>query len=294
MIKARPRRSVLFMPGSNARALQKARTLDADVIIMDLEDAVLPSQRDDARKLISGALEEGGYAGHECLVRVNAISSPACKEDLHCLGNIQPDGIVFPKVNSVEQVKQIHAYLDEYNIHPEMPLWIMIEDAQGILSMQDILAASNSITAVLVGTADLAKSMRLPQTPGRLGLLNYLSQCVLVARANEVDIIDGIHQDFNDQKGFDRMCEQGRNLGFDGKSLIHPGQIEPCNRLFSPSTEELNEAKRIVEAWEQTDRKDSGIVVLDGKMIEHLHVDAARDMISRYSMIEQNRALREQ
>jgi citrate lyase subunit beta/citryl-CoA lyase len=287
-----PRRSVLFVPGSNQRALNKSLRLNSDVVIMDLEDSVSSSQLEISRRQIQDTMNIGKPAGREYLVRVNSVDTPWCSSDLNSLIDLNIDGLVIPKVSSCESLERIETAVSDAGLSDDLPLWIMLETPAGILALPDMLKHNKRVSVIMIGTADLSTSMRIPETPGRLGLLVYLSQCVLAARAFDVDIIDGIYQNFSDAKGLQRACEQGRNLGFDGKTLIHPNQIEYANKLFAANFEELESARAIVDAWERATQIESKIIVLDGKMIEQLHVDAARDLLYRNSVIQSREKLR--
>lgn len=258
-------------------------------MILDLEDSVLDEQVDLARNNVREAVKGHSLTDREILVRVNGINTAWCEADIRALADVELDGLVFPKVDSVRDVKNLEALMSDCGMDDALPVWLMIESPTALLDMRDILNSSKRVNCVLLGTADLGKALRMPETPGRLGLLSYLSYCVLVARDQGVDIIDGIFQNFKDVRGLEKACEQGRNLGFDGKSLIHPGQIETANRVFSPEPQAIEEAEQIVAAWQVGNKTGSGIVVYQGRMIEALHVESARNLLRRVQLIEASR-----
>ena len=279
----RPRRSVLYMPGSNPRALDKARGLPADVLILDLEDAVAPAQKEAARAQVLAALAEGGYGPRELVVRINALDSELGREDMRQLACSQADAICLPKVESPRQVIEAAAMLEAAG--SAQALWIMAETPRGILDIDAIAGASARLEVVVMGTSDLAKELRVPHVPGRAGLLPSLGQCLLAARAHGLDIVDGVHLDLNDEAGLLASCEQGRELGFDGKTLIHPKQLEAANRVFSPSAEVLARAEAIQQAWRQAEAAGEGVVLVDGKLVELLHVQEAQRLLALQSLI---------
>ncbi len=275
----RPRRSALFMPGSNPRALQKARTLPADVLIMDLEDAVAPDAKDEARRRVLEALATDGYGPRECVVRVNAYGTPWWDADMKAAVTSGADAMLVPKVDSADQVSKFGDLMAINGAPADMQLWIMAETPEAIQNIDSICAADPRLTVVVLGTADLGKALRLPPDAQRAGLGFALGACLLAARAHGLDILDGVFGDLTDADGFARACEQGRKLGFDGKTLIHPGQIDTANEIFGVSDVEVARATAVVRAWEAAKAAGSGIAVLDGQMIEKLHADAARRVL---------------
>ena len=275
-MSVKPRRSVLYMPGSNDRALEKARILPADVLLLDLEDAVAPEQKIKARKLVMGAVNSGGYGERELVIRVNGLDTEWGEEDVREVARLPVAAICLPKVESAAQVRAISASLRNAGAAPEISIWAMIETPKGVLNVQEIAAADARLAVLLMGTSDLAKDMRMPHTPDRIGFVPSLSYCVVAARANGLDIVDGVHLDLEDAAGFKQVCEQGRNLGFDGKSLIHPSQIDTANKVFGPSAEDVERAKKIIDAWKVTAASGKAVVVVDGKLVEVLHVEEAR------------------
>lgn len=272
----KPRRSCLYMPGINERAMNKARSLPADVIIFDLEDAVAPDAKAEARACVHRQLLEGGYGRRELVVRINALETPWGRDDLAQFHDAGVAAICVPKVESADQLRAVEQAMNELGYPVECTIWPMAETPTGVLSQREILAASERIDALLMGTSDLARDLRLSRGADRGGLLYALSHCVLAARERGIDILDGVHLNIKDAEGFRQQCLQGRELGFDGKTLIHPAQIEPCNELFSPSGEELERATRLLQAWEAARAEGKGVAVLDGQLIEILHVEEAQ------------------
>ena len=271
----RPRRSILYMPGSNPRALEKAKTLNADALVLDLEDAVAPEQKESAREQVVAAVKKGGYGKREMVIRVNALNTPWGQDDVLGAATAPISAVCMPKVESAEQVQAVSKLLKQAGAAADIEIWAMIETPKGVLNVSAIAAADARLSLLLMGTSDLAKDMRIPHTPDRMGFIPSLSLCVLAARANQLDIIDGVHLDLDDQLGLQAICEQGRNLGFDGKSLIHPKQIDVANEVFSPAESDLVRAQKIIDAWKETEAAGKAVVVVDGKLVEVLHVEEA-------------------
>jgi len=278
-------RSVLYMPGSNERALEKARTLPADAVIFDLEDAVSPSVKDQARQNVVNAIRQGGYS-NRVVVRINGLDTPWWKDDITALANLAFSGVLLPKANSVEDVQTFASMIDELGFPAELPIWLMAETAQCIANAEAIFGAHSRVKVVVMGTSDLGKELRLPPDLDRLGLQYALGRCVNAARLNGLDIIDGVFGLLNDDEGFAAECEQGLRLGFDGKSLIHPKQIDEANACFAPSPQQLSDSADIVEAWRQAEQEGSGIVVVKGRMIEALHVQQALRVLAKADFIQ--------
>jgi len=276
----RPRRSVLYMPGANARALEKAQTLPADALILDLEDAVAPDAKVEARERVCAAASSGQYGRREIAIRVNGIGTPWHDDDLAAAGAAGPDAVLVPKVNSAAEVHAIEAALVAAGAPDRTAVWAMLETPQAVLGAAEIVSASPRLRVLVMGTNDLAKELHAEQVPGRQPLLYGLSACVLAARHADKVILDGVFNDITDEAGFEAECVQGRQLGFDGKTLIHPSQLEPCNRVFAPSDDEITQARRIITAFEQAEAEGKGVVTVDGRMIENLHVDNARRAIA--------------
>ena len=283
----RPRRSVLYMPGANRRALEKGRTLPADAIIMDLEDAVTPDAKAAARDNILAALSLGGYGARELIVRVNDLGSAWGRADLEAMAGAGADAILIPKVESADDVHAALAVLDAAGAPAALGLWCMMETPLAILDAKLIAGASPRLAALVMGTSDLAKDLGAAHTPTRTPLLTSLSLCILAARAHGLAVLDGVHLDLADDEGFAAACRHGRDLGFDGKTLIHPKTLAAANRVFAPSDEELDWARRIVEAHAAAEAQGKGLVLVDGKLIENLHVDAARRLAAQAERITQ-------
>jgi citrate lyase subunit beta / citryl-CoA lyase len=274
VVQWRPRRSVLYMPAANARAMEKARELPCDTLIFDLEDAVAPDAKATAREQLAAALRGGGYGHRERVVRVNGLDTPWGADDLAAVADLAVDAVLLPKIETREQV---HACLQR--IGPTLPVWVMIETPRGVLAAEHIAASSDRLQVLVMGTSDLVTEMRARHTEDRQPLLPALAHCVLVARAFGRVVLDGVHLDFRNLESFERACRQGRDLGFDGKTLIHPAQIEIANRTFGPSDDEVVLARQIVTAWQEAQRAGKGVVVVNGKLVENLHaVEAERTL----------------
>lgn len=285
----RPRRSVLYLPSINLRALEKARTLATDCLIFDLEDAVAPEMKAQARQNLQTMLQAGGYGQRELIVRINALNSDWGLDDVAAVAHWQGcHGVLLPKVESRAEVIATWNALRLHNPEFNKPLWIMAETPRGILNLADIAQANETVPlqVIVMGTSDLAKELRVPHTPNRLGLLHSLAHCVMVARAYGLDIIDGVHLDLDNLFELSEHCQQGRELGFDGKSLIHPKQLAVANHEFSPSETELQQAQQILQAWETAAQEGKGVVVVNGKLVENLHVEQAKRLLAVQAMIE--------
>ena len=276
----RPRRSLLFMPGANPRALEKARELPADGLIFDLEDAVAPDAKETAREAVAAALAQGGYGKRELVLRVNALDTEWGEDDLRAAASMPLDAVLLPKGESAERVRETVARLDRAGAPPGLVVWCMIETPRGVLAAAEIAGANSRVAALVMGTSDLTKDLRAYDTPGREPLLTSLGLVLLAARAYGLTALDGVHLDLADEAGFAAFCAQGRALGFDGKTLIHPKQIAPANAAFAPSMEEIAQARKIIAAHAAALTAGKGIVVVDGRLIENLHVKAARDTVA--------------
>ncbi len=276
----RPRRSALYMPGANARALEKAKALPADAVILDLEDSVAPDAKAAARTQVAAAVKAGGYGPREVVIRINALGTPWGPADLAAAATARADAVMVPKVQSAKEVATLREALAEADAPAELALWAMLETPFGVLNAHEIAAAAQAnhypLAVFVMGTNDLAKETRAAQTADRLPMLAWLSHCVLAARAYGVDILDSVYNDFRDLDGFARECVQARDLGFDGKTCIHPSQLEPCNRAFSPDPEEVAWARKVIAAFEQPDARGKGAISLEGRMVELMHRDSAR------------------
>ncbi len=261
----RPHRSVLYMPGANARALEKARILAADSLILDLEDSVAPDAKEQARASVAAAVKTGGYGSREVAIRINGLDTPWGTDDLKMAMEARPDAILIPKVETPDDLAKMP---------PGVALWVMIEKPLAIFNARD-LAASARISCFVLGTNDLLKETRASAAGGRFAILPWLSLAVLAGRAHGLDVIDGVFNNFRDEAAFKAECEQGRDMGMDGKTLIHPAQIEICNALFSPSPEDIAWSARIIEAFALPENASKGVITVDGKMVERLHLAMA-------------------
>lgn len=276
----RPRRSVLYMPGSNARALEKGRSLPADGLILDLEDAVAPDAKAMARDTIAAALSAGGYGGRELIVRVNGLNTPWGYDDLRMAAASAADAVLLPKVESADAVRQAEAVLRAAGAPAGQTIWCMMETPLGILNAKEIAGSSPTVGALVLGTSDLAKDLHAAHTAQRLPMITSLGLCLLAARAYGLAVLDGVHLDLNDDEGFAASCRQGRELGFDGKTLIHPKTIAACNAAFAPDDEEIAQAHRIIAAHAEAAAAGKGVVLVDGKLVENLHVENARRLVT--------------
>ena len=279
-VPLRPRRSVLYMPGSNQRALEKAKTLAADALIFDLEDAVAPDQKIAARDSLVAVVNAGGYGRREVIIRINALSTQWGNDDVAAVAKTAADAVCVPKIETAEQVCAVAQALERGGAAAGMTIWGMIETPLGVLNVREIAAAHPRLKVLVMGTSDLAKDLRVPHTPDRLGFITSLGLCVLAARAYGLDILDGVDLDFSGGEAFRAICLQGRNLGFDGKTLIHPNQIAGANAIFGPSIATIEHARRVIDVWGQAERSGAGVAVLDGKLVEVLHAEEARRVLA--------------
>jgi citrate lyase subunit beta/citryl-CoA lyase len=274
-----PRRSVLYVPGSNARAIEKARTLAADAIILDLEDAVAPDAKREARQLVCAAVKEGGFGQREVVIRVNGLNTPWGYADLVAASAAGADALLLPKTENVESVRQSETVMAANDAPEDLAIWCMMETPRAILNAEAIAGASPRVRCFVMGTSDLTKDLHALHTRDRLPMLTALGLCLLAARAFNLAILDGVHLDLEDVEGFEKACAQGRELGFDGKTLIHPRTIEAANRIFAPTEAEVEWSRRIIAAHAEAAKQGRGIVVVDGKLIENLHVLNARRVV---------------
>lgn len=281
---ARPRRSVLYMPGSNARALDKGRSLPADGLILDLEDAVAPDAKEVARQQIGDALKEGGYGQREILVRTNGLNTPWGHADIAAASTFGADGILLPKVESADMVRQAASIMAENGAPEDLKIWCMMETPRGILHAEEIADAPR-MGGFVMGTSDLAKDLQCAHTRDRLPMITSLNLCVLAARAAGIAVLDGVYLDLQDDEGFAYSCQQGRELGFDGKTLIHPKTIAAANEAFAPSESEVEWSRKIIAAHAEAEKEGKGVVVVDGKLIENLHVENAKRLVGMADMI---------
>ena len=274
----RPRRSVLYMPSSNERALEKAKSLPVDGLILDLEDAVGPDHKEVARKNACAAAVSGEYGPREVTIRINGLGTRWHEDDLAAACAAGPDGIVVPKVDSADEVRALVAAMARHGAPAHTRLWAMVETPRAVLDVGEIASASPRLAALVIGTNDLVKELGARHVPGRAPLLTALSLTLLAARRSGIAILDGVWNDVQDLEGFAAECRQGRDLGFDGKTLIHPGQVGPCNEVFAPSAAEVEDARELIDAWEAG--AGAGVVTHRGRMVENLHVDIARRVIA--------------
>jgi citrate lyase subunit beta/citryl-CoA lyase len=275
----RPRRSALYTPGSNLRALDKAKTLPADVLIMDLEDAVAPEAKRDARIQVVNAVKAGGYGAREVVIRVNGLNTPWGYGDLAAVAEAGADAILIPKVESVETVRQAETVLVANGAPEPLALWCMMETPRAILNAEEVAGSSRRVQCFVMGTSDLTKDLHAAHTRDRLPLITSLGLCMLAARAYGLAILDGVHLDLEDDAGFATACHQGAEMGFDGKTLIHPKTIAAANRAFAPAPADVEWSRRVIAAHADAVAGGRGIVVLDGKLIENLHVLNARRIV---------------
>src|SRR5258708_284455 len=280
----RPRRSVLYMPGSNARAIEKARSLPADAIILDLEDSVAPQSKEAARLQVADAVKAGGFGPREVVVRINGLDTEWWLDDLNAVAHAKPDAILVPKVSRPDQFNDVIERLIDVGAGHDVRVWAMMETPLAMLQAERIAAAAldpeTRLTAFVMGTNDLAKDTRARIMPGRAAMLPWLMACVAAARAYGVEIIDGVYNNLADAEGFAQECAQARDLGFDGKPLIHPSQIDPCNAPFAPAAGEVAQAEKVIAAFDLPENQGKGVVQLDGRMVERLHADMARRTVA--------------
>jgi citrate lyase subunit beta/citryl-CoA lyase len=276
----RPRRSVLYLPASNERALEKAKTLPVDALILDLEDAVAPDAKVNARELACAAATSGAYGMRELTIRVNGLGSPWYDDDLAAVCAAGPDGIVVPKVSTADEVRSLVHTMEAAGAPEGTALWAMVETPRAVLDCAAIGSASSRLTVLVLGTNDLLKELAARAVPGRGPLLAALSLAVLGARAAGVAVLDGVYNDVRDAEGFAAECAQGRDLGFDGKTLIHPGQVDAANRTFAPPDDEVDTARRTIEEFEAARAEGRGVATLDGRLVESLHVDTAHRVLA--------------
>ncbi|MGW9063232.1 HpcH/HpaI aldolase/citrate lyase family protein [Achromobacter animicus] len=282
----RPRRSVLYMPGANARALDKARTLDADALILDLEDAVAPDAKAQARAQVAAALREGGYGRRECIVRVNALDTPWGMDDVRAIAQAGADAVLLPKVESPAQLAALAQALDAAGAPVDLPLWAMAETPLGFLRLDAIAGGHERLAAIVVGTSDLVKDLHARHTPSRDETLLARSLAVMAARAHGLAVLDGVHLDLKDDAGLQDACRQGRDQGFDGKTLIHPRQIAAANAAFAPTAEELDTARKRLDAWRAAQAEGKGVAVVDGALVENLHASEAERVLALAAAIQ--------
>ncbi|MEZ5696759.1 MAG: CoA ester lyase [Sphingomonadaceae bacterium] len=278
----RPRRSCLFMPGANARALEKAKSLSADMVIFDLEDSVAPEAKEDARAAVCAAVQGGGYGAREVVVRCNGLDTDWGAQDIAAAVAAGPDGVLLPKVETPAMIAALDDALGAAGAKAELPLWVMIESPLAILNLPAIAAmgATTRLAGFVLGPNDLAKDMLAQKTPGRDAFAYAMSMVVTAARAYGLVPLDGVFNDFRDQAGLEAECRQGRMLGFEGKTLIHPAQLEITNRIFAPDPEEVEQAREVVAAFADPANAGKGVISVKGKMVELLHLEQAQRLLA--------------
>ena len=286
----RPRRSVLYMPGSNARAIEKAKTLPVDGVILDLEDSVAPDAKETARKQVIEVVKAGGFGSREVIIRTNSLDTAWGSDDLTAAATAAPDAILVPKISDPGQIELIGQRLLDMHIDQRTRIWVMIETPLAILNIAAIAACAKDtetrLSGFVMGTNDLAKETRARQVPGRWPMIPWLMDCIAAARIYGVDVLDGVHNDIADEEGFKAECAQARDMGFDGKTLIHPKQIEPCNAAFTPPAEEVAQARKIIAAFDLPENRGKGVIQLEGRMVERLHADMAKRTVAIAVAIE--------
>lgn len=281
----RPFRSVLYMPGSNARALEKAKTLKSDALILDLEDAVAPDAKSDARDLISSAINGGGYGARYLIVRLNAFDTEWGQDDLKAIATCAPDALLLPKVSTSHDVQTLAAKMDAFPNYKNTKIWAMMETPLGILNAAQIAQSSPRLEGFVLGTNDLVKDIHGYHTPDRAPVLTALSICILAARANDLICVDGVYNDIKDTEGLRVQAMQGRSLGMDGITLIHPAQLDTANAVYAPSQTELDEARSYVEAYAQAIAEGKAVAVVNGRIVENLHVENAKRILAQAQAI---------
>jgi citrate lyase subunit beta/citryl-CoA lyase len=276
----RPRRSVLYVPGTNARALEKARTLPVDAVVLDLEDSIAPEAKDEARRQVADAVTARAFGPREVVVRINGLETEWWLPDVDMIHDAKPDAILVPKVSQPATLQHLADRLIDIGAHHAIRVWAMMETPQAVLHANEIAVVARDVetrlSCLVMGTNDLALTMRARIVPGRAPMLAWIATCIAAARAHGVDILDGPYNAIGDAAGFAAECAQARDLGFDGKTVIHPNQVEACNAAFTPSADEIAEAKKVVAAFEAPENRGRGVIALDGRMVERLHADIAR------------------
>jgi citrate lyase subunit beta/citryl-CoA lyase len=291
----RPRRSVLYMPGSNARAIEKARSLPVDTVVLDLEDSVAPEGKEAARAQVMQAVAGGGFGPREVVVRINGLDTEWWLEDVNAAAKAKPDAILVPKVSSPDHLETVAERLVDISADHKIRIWAMMETPLAVLNVREIAAAAKDVetrlACLVMGTNDLAKETRAKILPGREPMRLWLMLCVAAARAYGLDVLDGVYNDLGDTRGFARECAEGRDMGFDGKTIIHPNQIDSANAIFSPTPEEVAHARSIIAAFDLPENQGKGVITLDGRMVERLHVEMARRTMAIADAIAERQSL---
>jgi citrate lyase subunit beta / citryl-CoA lyase len=272
----RPRRSALYIPGANARALEKAKAIPADALILDLEDAVAPDAKPEARERVCDAVASGGYGPRELIIRVNGLTTRWGGEDLQAIAQTGADAVLIPKIGTAGDIVEVERRLEAAGAPDSTRIWAMLETPSGILDVRSIATVSERLIVLVMGTNDITKELHAEHVPGRQPILLALSACLLAAREAGRVILDGVYNNIQNAEGFEAECLQGRQIGMDGKTLIHPSQVDPCNRVFAPSTEEVEAARQIIAAFQRAQSEGRGVVTVNGRMVENLHVENAR------------------
>jgi citrate lyase subunit beta/citryl-CoA lyase len=285
-MQIRPRRSALYMPGSNARAMEKAQAIPADALILDLEDAVAPDMKDVARQQVMDAVTARSFGKREVIVRINGLSTAWGEADLAAAIAAKPDAILAPKVSTLADLRALEDGFAKHSANPSIALWAMIETPLAILNIAELAGAGGRLACFVMGTNDLIKELRGVHTPDRGNLFAALGLCVAAARAHGLAAIDGVFNDIQDSDGFARHCHQAKSFGFDGKTLIHPTQVDACNRIFAPSPQDVVAARQVIAAFDLPENKGKGAIKLDGRMVELLHAEIARRTVALADAIE--------
>lgn len=287
---ARPRRTCLYMPGANTKAMEKAKTLAADVLLLDLEDSVAPEAKEQAREQVAAAVKAGGYGKREVIIRVNALSTPWGRDDIAAAGAARPDGMLAPKVDSGAEVRALDEAMTKAGFAADATLWVMIETPRAILNIGEIAAAAKGtrLSCFVMGLNDLAKETRARASSGRAAFHAAMALTVTAARAEGLTAIDGVYNDIADAEGFRAECEQGLAFGFDGKTLIHPSQIETANAVFAPTQEEVSRARAVIAAFALPENAGKGVIKVDGRMTELLHLEEAKRVMAVAEAISQS------
>ena len=288
--KIRPRRSVLYVPGTNDRALEKAKNLNVDVLIFDLEDSIAPQSKEIAREKVIQVVSAGDYDNSELIIRINGLDTSWGQDDLKTVIAAKPDGLLIPKINQPADLKLIERFYRNQFIHPNPPIWLMMETPHSMLNaglIADSVNENNKVVGFVMGTNDLVKETGVSANKERYALMPWLMNCIAAAKANNLVIIDGVYNDFGDVDGFRAECIQGMEIGMDGKTLIHPNQIEACNEIFSPDEETVLWSQKIIDAYSLPENADQGVIQIDGKMVERLHLEIAERIVKIANLIKQ-------
>ena len=288
--KIRPRRSVLYVPGTNDRALEKAKNLNVDVLIFDLEDSIAPQSKEIAREKVIQVVSAGDYDNSELIIRINGLDTSWGQDDLKTVIAAKPDGLLIPKINQPADLKLIERFYRNQFIHPNPPIWLMMETPHSMLnagSIADSANENNKVVGFVMGTNDLVKETGVSANKERYALMPWLMNCIAAAKANNLVIIDGVYNDFGDVDGFRAECIQGMEIGMDGKTLIHPNQIEACNEIFSPDEETVLWSQKVIDAYSLPENADQGVIQIDGKMVERLHLEIAERIVKIANLIKQ-------